>query len=155
MAFMARNLQPIVADRQQLNRVFGTRTLQPVVAHNKEQTRAAFSKRLNAVLDEVKDCPARRGRRQWVAKRYGVSVESARKWLTGEDMPDGTNSARIAADLGINDGWLRSGVGPMRPPVSDAVLDELTRTWPSLDTSVRLEILRFVQFRKTDKRSGT
>jgi hypothetical protein len=146
---MTPNVQPIVAVCQQLNCVLETTTLQLMVVQNKAETREAFSRRFNAVLDERGDCPEARGRRQWVAKRYKVSVETARKWLSGLDMPDGANSARICNDLKVNENWLRAGTGPPREPENDPTLDELTRTWPSLDPAARLEVLHFARFRKS------
>lgn len=121
-----------------------------MVANSKEETKAAFSKRLNDVLDEREDIPRARGRRQWIAKRYRVSVETARKWLMGLDMPDGVNLARIAGDLKISPDWLRSNVGHPRPQPTDPLFDELTRTWPSLRPEDRADVVKYAKFRRAE-----
>lgn len=145
---MSLNLQPIVVTSQQLIRVPVARSLQPVVANTKEQTKAGFSKRMNGILDERADVPKTRGRRQWIAKRYSVSVETARKWLMGLDMPDGVNLARIAEDLEVSADWLRANVGSPYPNPDDPLFDELTRTWPSLRTEDRAEVVKYARFRQ-------
>lgn len=146
--FHAGNLQPIVAIGQQLILAAEVFKLQPVVVITKEQAKAAFSRRLNQVLDEDANVPKERGRRSWVAKRFSVSIETARKWLTGLDLPDEGNFARIVADLHVSAEWLRSGQGDRRPQESDPVMDELQAVMRSLPTEDREEVLRYAKFRQ-------
>lgn len=146
---MASKLQPIVAICQQPIRATARVTLQPVVALTKQEVRAAFSRRLNRVLDETPSVPKTRGRRTWVAKRYGVSIETARKWLTGVDVPDEGNGARIATDLQISLDWLRAGIGsPRAAAETDRILDELVAVWASLGEGDRKEVVKFAKFRR-------
>lgn len=71
-----------------------------------------FSKRLIAALDHAR-VPAGRGRRTAMAKMFGVSTESVRKWLMGESMPETKRLPEIAKRLGVNANWLLSGEGEM------------------------------------------
>lgn len=71
-----------------------------------------FSKRLIAALDHAR-VPAGRGRRTSMAKMFGVSTESVRKWLMGESMPETKRLPEIAKRLGVNANWLLSGEGQM------------------------------------------
>lgn len=59
-----------------------------------------FAEIFNSALDE-RDVPRLHlGRHVSVAKRYNVSISAARKWVTGESLPDTDNLIHIAKDLG-------------------------------------------------------
>lgn len=59
-----------------------------------------FAKVFNAALDE-RDVPRLHfGRHVAVSKMYNVSISAARKWVTGESLPDTDNLITIAKDLG-------------------------------------------------------
>jgi len=120
-----------------------------VVAMSKDQVRKAFSRRLNGVLDEIADISGdnRRRRRSWMRDRYKVSVETARKWLTGIDLPDQMHLAMLAADLKVSSDWLLTGNGARRPPVQDQLLEELLTIWPQLSSDDRHEVLRYAHYR--------
>lgn len=140
-------IQPIVADGQQLIRVRPSRTVQLMVALTKEQAREGFAKRFNEALNETPEVPKDRGRIAWVAKRYRVTGEAARKWVRGEDIPDRANLANISRDLGVNSEWLFAGLGNKRPIVVDALRVELDEVWASLEPNDRTEVLNFARFR--------
>jgi hypothetical protein len=79
----------------------------------KDEARARFSKRLNLALEKILDAP-QRGRPAWTARRYGVSIPAAQKWLSGESIPDQAHLSIICTDLKVRYDWLFTGHGPMR-----------------------------------------
>ena len=71
-----------------------------------------FADRLDKALDHART-PKGRARRGAVAKKFGVSTESVRKWLTGDSIPDTKRIPEIAKKLGVNGNWLLTGDGLM------------------------------------------
>lgn len=61
-----------------------------------------FSRVFNAALDDIGIPELHFGRNSTVAARYGVSVSTARKWVTGECLPDMDKMIEIADDLGYS-----------------------------------------------------
>lgn len=113
---MEQTLQPIVAVRQQLIRAIGRYTMQPMVAIAKSAEKEAFAERLNKAYDRLAGAPRRGRRASWLvkelARREGsrvVSIEAARKWLSGESMPDQTHMAMLARHAEIDVNLLHSG----------------------------------------------
>jgi len=72
-----------------------------------------FSKRLHAACDFAGIVKGR-GRRAELARMFGVSGESARKWLEGFSIPDTKRIPEIAKKLGVRGEWLLTGIGPMQ-----------------------------------------
>lgn len=84
------------------------------------KSKVSFARRLNAAMDACVKVPKGRQRRSWVAKRYGVSIESARKWLVGESIPRTSLLSTIAKDIGANmDSLLTGRQGLLASPVQD------------------------------------
>ncbi len=136
-----------------------SRTVQRMVVPTKDEARAAFSSRLAEVITDQPDRPGPRELRGWVAKRYRVSVETARKWLMGLEIPDHTNAVRIATDLKVSLDWLLTGHGQKQPPPHDPLFDTLVRYWRQLTgTQDREEVIRFLRWRVEERlgpESGT
>jgi len=82
-----------------------------------DHEKAAFSARLNQVLDEAGIAPKGQGRQIQVARMFGVSQKGARKWLEGEAIPTTARLTLVTAQLHVSIEWLLTGRGPMRPPV--------------------------------------
>lgn len=80
---------------------------------------ARFITRFNEALDEA-GAPRGRGRRPWVASVFGVTYESARKWLAGEAYPT-QHEEDICKRLNLNLDWLRRGAGPKRGNATDSL----------------------------------
>jgi transcriptional regulator with XRE-family HTH domain len=59
-----------------------------------------FAKSFNAALDDKNIPVLHYGRQKWVADRFGVSKSAARKWVTGDGLPDLEKIVMIADDLG-------------------------------------------------------
>lgn len=96
---MRAKIQPKVATGQQLIRVLDRSTLQPMVVRT-GTSKADFARRLVEAIADSGRAPTDRSRwRSWLAKTYGVSVETARKWLVGEAIPETERLATIALDL--------------------------------------------------------
>lgn len=71
-----------------------------------------FAARLQKLLDHAR-FHAGRGRTAALATRYGVSRETARKWLTGLSLPELERMIELAVDFGGNFEWLATGRGHM------------------------------------------
>lgn len=105
--------------------------MQPMVV-DKRTARLGFAQRLGEALTRA-GIPDDHTRRSTVAKRYGVSQESVRKWIKGESMPDTARIEGFARDLNCDASWLLTGEGAARklpdygfeyaqPPPSDHLL---------------------------------
>lgn len=117
-----------------------------MVAAQKDQAKAGFSRRLSETLDGNELIPRGRGRRQAVAKRLKVSVESVRKWLSGEAIPDQAHLALLAGWLGVSADWLLTEKG--RPLLaSDELLVALESIWRILPVESRTEVIAFARFK--------
>lgn len=73
--------------------------------------RSDFSKRLGWALSHA-GVPDGKLRRAAVAKKFNVSVETTRKWLTGLVLPDPWRILAIAEELGVCAEYLLTGKGP-------------------------------------------
>jgi hypothetical protein len=74
--------------------------------------RKAFSVRLNEALDDVKFTAKGRGRQQALANRMRVSQRGARKWLSGEALPENFRLLDMTEWLHVRFEWLATGHGP-------------------------------------------
>ena len=71
-----------------------------------------FASRLDRALSHY-GIKQDRFRRSTVAKLFGVSIESVRKWLEGESLPQQKRTMQIAEKLGVRAQWLLTGEEPM------------------------------------------
>lgn len=90
--------------------------MQQVVAISKDNERKAFAKRLNQAIGELSGAPREGRRASWLrreieraAGRKVCSVEAARKWLSGETMPDQPHMAMVARLVKRSPTWLHTG----------------------------------------------
>lgn len=83
--------------------------MQPMVHDNEN---AAFSQRLNDLLDARGFAAKNYGRQKELAKKYDLVQQSVGKWLNGDGMPKTTQMMAIARDFGCNFEWLALGTGP-------------------------------------------
>lgn len=72
-----------------------------------------FSKRLHVALD-LGGVSAGRRRNTELADIYGVSRETARKWLSGVALPELDRMIDIAMRFGVSMEWLSTGRGSPR-----------------------------------------
>ena len=73
----------------------------------------AFSLRLRDALT-ADGIEIKRGHVAVVARIFNVSGETARKWLSGQSIPDTKRLPEIAKRLKVSALWLLSGQGPMK-----------------------------------------
>lgn len=71
----------------------------------------AFAERLNRVADKLGIPEKGRNRQELFGKRFGVSQESARKWLEGESMPQLERCIQIATAACVSFEWMMTGRG--------------------------------------------
>lgn len=71
----------------------------------------AFGKRLGELLDTIPDYPVERAlRASSLATRFEVSVQTARKWLKGDALPNPVTLIAVAQYLNVSLDYLLSGV---------------------------------------------
>ena len=87
-----------------------------MVASAKDNERRNFSERLNKAYDSLDGAPPAGRRASWLSRelarqegRRVVSIESARKWLAGESMPDQPHMAMLARHARVNVDELHTG----------------------------------------------
>lgn len=90
----------------------------------------AFAKRLTQALDNHDRCPEAYGRNTWLKRelahqRIEVSIETIRKWLSGETMPRRPKMAALAKTLRVDETWLAMGLQPLSPAMTPSRIDEL------------------------------
>lgn len=118
-----------------------------MVVLSKSEARERFAQRLNEILNETEGAPSLRGRPAWVGREFKVSGEMARKWLTGEAMPNQARLTGIAIRLKVNPAWLRDGIGDKYVNL-DALFTELETVWRSItNITVKGEIIAFARFK--------
>lgn len=83
------------------------------------------------------------------AEKLGVSFSTAQKWEIGAAAPNNSAIELICDRCGINELWLRTGTGPMKPEKSrseelyNAVGDLLKDRKPSFKTALVTTLLKF------------
>lgn len=82
-----------------------------MVVLTKQDVRNDFADRLAEVMDEIADAPKGRGRTVWLGRKANVSSEMARKWLSGEALPNQARVDALADLFGVRRAWLRDGEG--------------------------------------------
>lgn len=93
-----------------------------------------FARRLEVAVDNYPHAPPlHRGRYSWLQEELkrrfdeSVSIETCRKWFAGEARPRPDKVAKIAQLLGVDVGWLSTGVDPEISPrerkLRDAMVD--------------------------------
>ena len=73
--------------------------------HGKEKKYSSFARRFNNALDHA-GVPRGRSRIPSLSQRYQVTYEAARKWLSGESIPQTSRLAAIAEDYGMSLAYL-------------------------------------------------
>lgn len=107
---------------------------------------AAFSSRLNELLDARDFPPKQRGRQVALAKVVGLSQKGVRKWLEGEGMPELVRIIELAVKFQCHVEWLAAGRGPRDLQLAEAaphqrLLDRLQRADPATVRLVELALL--------------
>lgn len=84
----------------------------------------------------------------WVATRFGVSKEAARKWLAGESIPDQTHLLMIIEDLKIRPSQLIGGLDEQGIS-ADHFGVKLIRMWDDLTDEVKGKMVAFAEINAT------
>ncbi|CAG0966517.1 hypothetical protein MTYP_01022 [Methylophilaceae bacterium] len=100
-------LQPIVVNGQQPIVVFRQRKIFVMNSNEKRD----FAERMNKVADMLGIPPKGSNRQELLGRVFGVSQESARKWLSGESIPQVAKCIEIAKRAGVSFDWLMTGRG--------------------------------------------
>lgn len=78
---------------------------------NELDEKQAFAGRMNHVADALGIPPKGQNRQVLLGKMFGVSQESARKWLEGEAIPQTIKCIEIARRANVSFEWLMTGRG--------------------------------------------
>lgn len=86
-----------------------------------KQELAAFKLRLFEAVQLLEKRLGRRVSQTEMAKRWKTSQPSVYRYIAGKGIPDRASIKRIAADCGVDPGWLDYGSEPADPstPVND------------------------------------
>ena len=108
------------------------------------QVRQDFANRLKAAM-EIMELPPR-GRPAWLAKKLGISVTAAQKYLDGSATPRSRRWKAVAAAVQVNVAWLRDNTGTMRSAsTTDPLLAELEAVWQKLPPEARADVLWYAR----------
>jgi len=72
-----------------------------------------FAKRMNQIADMLGVPPKGKNRQKALGMKFGVSQESARRWLAGESYPRTGLAVAIVKKAGIRYEWFMTGRGSM------------------------------------------
>ncbi len=107
--------------------------------------RSGFAARLSEVCDDMK-MPSR-GRQTRLAEAFKVTPKAARKWLTGQGLPELEMVVRIAKWGHVHMDWLLTGRGPKRGNLvdtKDLALGEMVKGLPA---ATREEIADYLSYK--------
>lgn len=122
-----------------------------MVDTKRTEAKEAFSRAFDKALDRI-DFEPPPGRIRELSRRLEVSYEAARKWLSGESVPDQTNMLRIQRELKIDASELRIDIDPeSREFGQDLFSRKLTAMWPDLTDEVRGQIIGFALIQATTR----
>lgn len=112
-----------------------------------ESDATGFSTRLNVACEAMIDCPdVHKGRLGWLVEQYfkrtgeKLSIESVRKWTSGQSLPRPRRGEIIAEMLGVAPSWLYFGDSDKSPEFSVEAIEEKNNIKLNLDTSITLKL---------------
>lgn len=105
--FHAASLQPNRVNCQQLFSVFTACNIQSMESIEKEQ----FAARMHQVADLLGIPPTGKNRQKLLGRKFSVSQESARRWLSGESYPKTVQAIEIAKTAKVSYEWFMTGRG--------------------------------------------
>lgn len=129
-------LQPNVVIGQQPYVVSGTSKIQLMA----EDEKKAFATRLNKVADLLNIPPIGKNRQTAFGKKFGVSQEAARKWLSGESLPQLAKCIEIAKEAKVGFEWLMTGRGAA--PYDNTPEAKVYLAMQNMDESTKYQIVK-------------
>lgn len=116
-----------------------------MVVKRRDKVKQEFSDRLNQLLGARPETRDERKRRAWLKKLCDVSIETARKWLTGLAIPDMTHLAVMVGEFRVDPGWLLSGepIAAQSTMPDDHFYKKLTMIWKDLSDETKGQMLSF------------
>lgn len=105
----------------------------------------SFSIRLNQVADLLKIPPVGKNRQSIMGKMFGVSQEAARKWLSGESMPQLAKCIEICTKANVSVDWLLTGKGGIHYEPEYSLTNEMVehlKVMQQLPGYARTEVIR-------------
>lgn len=88
-----------------------------------------------------------RGRQTRLGKRFGVTQTAARKWLSGDGLPEYEKSIELAAWAKVNLEWLMTGRGPKRGHLVDTKSLVIGEALSAMPPDERREVLSYMRFK--------
>jgi transcriptional regulator with XRE-family HTH domain len=107
--------------------------------------KSAFSSRLKEVCED--EGLPERGRQTALAKRFSVSQQAAKKWLSGESLPELDKVISIANWADVNVVWLLQGIGSKRVNLIDTKALVLSEAIENLPIDSKQQVLDFISYK--------
>lgn len=112
---------------------------------SQSMVKTAFANRLKEICEE-EGLPDH-GRQTALAKRFDVSQQAAKKWLSGESLPEMEKLILIANWARVNITWLVQGTGPKRTNVVDTKALVLSEAIEGLPDDSKQQVLDFISYK--------
>lgn len=107
--------------------------------------KTGFSARLREICEDA-EMPER-GRQTLLAKQFSVSQQAAKKWLSGESLPELDKVVAIADWAGVTVNWLLQGLGPKRGDHIETKSLVLTEAIENLPSDSKQQVLDFISYK--------
>lgn len=107
--------------------------------------KTAFASRLKELCDE--EGLPEHGRQTALAKRFDVSQQAVKKWLSGESLPELEKLILLANWARVNVSWLAQGVGPKRANIVDTKALVLSEAIEGLPYDSKQQVLDFIGYK--------
>lgn len=88
-----------------------------------------------------------RGRISALARMFNVTPNAAKKWLTGEGMPELAKAVEIASRANVSIIWLLQGAGPKTAPARDPLAEAVGHAVSALPQIDGTEVADFVRYK--------
>lgn len=125
------------------NQKLPQRNLRSVMVSN--PVKSGFALRLRELCEDA--ALPERGRQTLLAKKFAVSQQAAKKWLSGESLPELDKVVAIADWGGVTVNWLLQGFGPKRGDHIETKSLILTEAIENLPTDSKQQVLDFISYK--------
>lgn len=88
-----------------------------------------------------------RGRTSGLARMFSVTPNAAKKWLTGDGMPELSKAVEIANRAGVSVIWLLQGSGPKASRPADRLAEAVGHAVAALPPGESAEVADFVRYK--------
>lgn len=113
----------------------------------KSDVLAGFASRIHELCDDWS--MPEHGRQTYLGQKFGVTPNTARKWLLGIGLPELEKSIEIANAAGVNVRWLLQGEGLKRGERADPIAELLREAIDSMPEQLSQASFDFIGYQLT------